>query len=309
MRKGVFIFFLFPAFLWAQDIHFTQWMHNALFSNPAQSGFFEGTYRIHAQQRSQWASVSRPYTTTSLGMDMLVKNIGLGGQLLLDKAGTSRLRNTQFTVSGAYEMAGWRGGLKLGFVNRGIDYSDLQFPDQNESIPSESKSYVDLGLGVLKSLQLTQDKSLQLGMAMHHLNSPNTSFSNFKDPLPMRHQLQAQMQWELSEYWQLLPSLRYQQQSSSREMQWGTHLALDLSEYYQKEIEWMGGALFRWGDAASILLGAQIENSRIAFTYDWNLSDLVPASNGLGAWEISFTHILKQQIPKRPAYQVCPVYL
>ena len=53
MRKGVFIFFLFPAFLSAQDIHFTQWMHNALFSNPAQSGFFEGTYRIHAQQRSQ----------------------------------------------------------------------------------------------------------------------------------------------------------------------------------------------------------------------------------------------------------------
>ena len=28
--------------------------------------------------------------------------------------------------------------------------------------------------------------------------------------------------------------------------------------------------------------------------------DLVPASNGLGAWEISFTHILQQQIPKRP---------
>jgi type IX secretion system PorP/SprF family membrane protein len=237
MRKGVFIFFLFPALLWAQDIHFTQWMHNALFSNPAQSGFFEGTYRIHAQQRSQWASVSRPYTTTSLGMDMLVKNIGLGGQLLLDKAGTSRLRNTQFTVSGAYEMAGWRGGLQLGFVNRGIDYSDLQFPDQNESIPSESKSYVDLGLGVLKSLQLTQDKVVQLGLAMHHLNRPNTSFSNFKDPLPMRHQVQAQMQWELSEYWELLPSLRYQQQSSSREMQWGTHLALDLSDYYQKEIE------------------------------------------------------------------------
>ena len=244
MRKVGFIFFLFPAFLWAQDIHFTQWMHNALFSNPAQSGFLEGTYRIHAQQRSQWASVSRPYTTTSLGMDMLFKNIGFGGQLLLDKAGTSRLRNTQFTLSGAYEMAGLRGGLQLGFVNRGIDYSDLQFPDQNESIPSESKSYVDLGIGVLKSLQLTQDKALQLGMAMNHLNRPNTSFSNFKDPLPMRHQLQAQMQWELSEYWQLLPSLRYQQQSSSREMQWGTHIALDLSEYYQKEIEWMGELFF-----------------------------------------------------------------
>ena len=173
-------------------------------------------------------------------------------------------------------------------VNRGIDYSDLQFPDQNESIPSESKSYVDLGIGVLKSLQLTQDKALQLGMAMNHLNRPNTSFSNFKDPLPMRHQLQAQMQWELSEYWQLLPSLRYQQQSSSREMQWGTHIALDLSEYYQKEIEWMGGALFRWGRCSQHIVRCANRKLTHSLYIRLNLSDLVPASNGLGAWEISF---------------------
>ena len=41
--------------------------------NPATSGFFDGEYRIHAQQRSQWGSVSVPFTSTSLGMDMSLK--------------------------------------------------------------------------------------------------------------------------------------------------------------------------------------------------------------------------------------------
>ena len=66
--------------------------------------------------------------------------------------------------------------------------------------------------------------------------------------------------------------------------------------------------MFRLGDAASLLLGAQMK-TYILLSYDWNVSDLVPASNGLGAWEISFTHILQQQIPKRPAYKVYPIYL
>ena len=63
----------------------------SIFSNPANSGFFYGEYRIHAQQRSQWGSVSVPFTSTSLAMDMSLKGVGLGGQLLLDHAGTSSL--------------------------------------------------------------------------------------------------------------------------------------------------------------------------------------------------------------------------
>lgn len=309
MKRILLILSLLPSCLWAQDIHFTQWMHNPLYSNPAASGFFDGEYRIHAQQRSQWASVSVPFTTTSLGMDIDLKGIGLGAQLLLDKAGTSQLSNTQFNLSGAYEINDWRAGVQLGFAQRNIDYADLYFPDNPESFPSETKSYVDIGLGLMKTIDIAYDKSLQLGLAHFHFNKPNISFTENADALPMRHQLQARMEWELSEYWSLQPHLMCQQQAKSREMILGTTAQYDISEFYQRNIALIGGAMFRWGDAASFLLGAQIENTHIALSYDWNVSDLVPASNGLGAWEISFTHIIQQQIPKRPGYKVCPIYL
>ena len=284
-------------------------MLHPVFSNPANSGFFYGEYRIHAQQRSQWGSVGVPFKSTSLGMDMSLKGVGLGGQLLLDNAGTSSLNTTQFNLTGAYKLGTWRGGVQLGLAQRSIDYSDLLFPDGNESFASASKSFLDVGVGVLKTIEVSFDKSLDLGMAHFHLNKPNTSFTEKGEKLPIRHQLQSNLYWQLSDYWQLQPSLMYQQQSAHRELFFGTKAQVDISEYYQRNIKLISGAMFRCGDAVSILLGAQIESTHLALSYDWNVSSLVPASNGLGAWEISFTHILQKQIPKRPGYKVCPIYL
>ena len=309
MKRITITLLFLPCLLCAQDIHFTQWMYHPVFSNPATSGFFDGEYRIHAQQRSQWGSVSVPFTSTSLGMDMSLKGVGLGGLLLLDNAGTSSLNTTQFNLTGAYQLGTWRGGLQLGFAQRSIDYSNLLFPDGNESFDSESKSFLDVGVGLLKTIEVSFDKSLELGMAHFHFNKPNTSFIENADKLKMRHQLQANLYWQLTDYWQLQPSLMYQQQSTHRELFFGTRAQFDISDYYQRNIKLITAAMFRWGDAVSMLLGAQIENTHLALSYDWNVSDLVPASNGLGAWEISFTHILQQQIPKRPGYKVCPIYL
>ena len=125
MKRIAILLFFLPYLLSGQDIHFTQWMHHPVFSNPATTGLFDGEYRIHAQQRSQWGSVSVPFTSTSLGMDMSLNGVGLGGQLLLDNAGTSSLNTTQFNLTGAYQLATWRGGIQLGFAQRSIDYSNL----------------------------------------------------------------------------------------------------------------------------------------------------------------------------------------
>ncbi len=309
MKMITILLFFLSCQLLAQDIHFSQWMHHPVFSNPATSGLFDGEYRIHAQQRSQWGSVSIPFTTTSLGMDMNLNRVGLGGHLLLDNAGTSSLNTTQFNLTGSYQFGTWRGGIQLGLAQRSIDYSNLLFPDVNESFASEYKSFLDVGVGVLKTIEVSFDKYLELGIANFHFNKPNTSFTENADKLPMRHQLQANLYWQLSDYWQLQPSLMYQEQSVHRELFFGTRAQVNISDYYQRNIKLISGAMFRWGDAVSILLGAQIENTHLAFSYDWNVSDLVAASNGLGAWEISFTHILQQQIPKRPGYKVCPIYL
>lgn len=60
MNRVFVILLLLPYAMWAQDVNFTQWMHNLSFSNPAATVFFDGEYKIHGQQRSQWASVSIP---------------------------------------------------------------------------------------------------------------------------------------------------------------------------------------------------------------------------------------------------------
>ena len=93
----------------AQDVHFSQWHNNPLFSNPALTADFDGDYRITAHQREQWASVSVPFSTTSVGLDMPIENWGLGLQFFRDQSGSSRLSLTQFNLSllVLYKIGNW----------------------------------------------------------------------------------------------------------------------------------------------------------------------------------------------------------
>src|ERR1043165_6323817 len=50
----------------AQDIHYSQFYENALLRNPALTGIFTGDYKIGFDYRSQWAQVSKPYSTVML---------------------------------------------------------------------------------------------------------------------------------------------------------------------------------------------------------------------------------------------------
>ena len=49
----------------AQDIHWSQYNDNQVFQNPGNAGNFNGDYRIIANYRSQWKSVTVPFTTLS----------------------------------------------------------------------------------------------------------------------------------------------------------------------------------------------------------------------------------------------------
>lgn len=308
MRGLLYILFFLPSLLLAQDIHFSQWMHNPLQLSPALTAYFDGDYRLTAHQRGQWASVSIPFNTTTIGVERSFKKVGLGLQFSYDQAGSSRLQNNQLNLSIAVPLADWRLGAMLGFGQRTIDYTDLQF-GVNETFPSQSVSYADMGLGIFRALSLSYDKVLSLGVSALHLNSPNRSLVSEEDLLPIRTQAFAELEWALQTEWSVFPSLMLMDQQPHRELSVGARTTYDISEAYQKEIQLEGGVFHRLGDAVSVLLGVYWEDTHIALNYDWNISNLIPASNGLGAWEVSFTHILQQSIPKRPGYRVCPVYL
>ncbi len=309
MRMFFFILLFIPCLLFAQDIHFSQWMHNPLFLSPALSGDFDGDFRINAQQRGQWGSISIPFSSTTLGGDMRIKKVGLGAQLLLDNAGTSNLKNTQFNLSLATELMGWRGGLQIGFAQRSIDFSQLVFPDENETFPSETVNFLDVGAGIVRQFNLGYDKILQTGFSAFHLNKPNRSFVEENDFLTPRYQVFTQMDWAVSDHLNLCPSIMFMRQNTHRSFFVGSKVQYDINDAYQKNIQLEFGTFYRWGDAIDIMLGIHLDNTHLAFGYDWNVSDLIPASNSLGAWEFSLTHIIHQSIPKRPGYKVCPVYL
>ena len=66
--------------VFAQDIHFSQFNQAPARLNPALTGQFVGGYRIAGIYRSQWASVTVPYSTIAFSGDArnFMKMNGLG---------------------------------------------------------------------------------------------------------------------------------------------------------------------------------------------------------------------------------------
>ena len=89
--------FSFAPCVFAQDLHFSQFMNSPLLTNPANTGFIpDGDYRLGVNYRNQWASITAfPYKTMSVFGDVqLMQNkdntgwLGLGGVILRDLAGS-----------------------------------------------------------------------------------------------------------------------------------------------------------------------------------------------------------------------------
>ena len=308
MKKIVFIFLYTGTTLMAQDVHFSQWYNNPLFSNPALAADFDGDYRITAHQREQWSSVSVPFSTTSVGLDMPIENWGLGLQFLSDQSGSSRLSLTQFNLSLSRSLQDWQLGFQLGFAQRRIDYSDLIFIDDGEFISTETKNYMDIGMGINRTFSFISSE-LNVDYALFHINSPNRSFISSKDKLAVRHQFSSSLDYDLNEKWQFSPSIYYTTQQNQMQFMLGSQISFDISEYYYKYIVLELASYYRFGDALTSLIGIQFEQSQLAFSYDWNISDLVPASNYLGAWELSFAHIIQSKVLSKPKYKTCPAFL
>jgi len=307
MKNWIYILLFCPFLGFTQDIHFSQWYNNPLFLNPANAGQFDGDYRVTAHQREQWASVSVPFNSTSVAFDMPFKSWGFGTQLLRDQSGSSNLSLTQLSFSVARFVDSWSFGLQFGVAQQRIDYSDLYFLDPGEQIPSLSKSYMDIGLGISNILNISESE-LKTGYSLAHFNTPNRSFYSTKDALPAKHQLTANLKKPLSLHWELEPFIYYALQDKQAQCIIGSNVSFDISEYYYKDIKLEAGSFYRLGDATGLMLGLNWQNSHLAFSYDWNVSHLVPASNYLGAWELSFRHIIKSYMP-RPAFKTCPTFL
>lgn len=314
----------------AQDPHLSLWQYAPLYANPAMGSVYNGQFRASVHYRNQWYAIlgNDAFKTIHASFDARLPvfdadYISLGFNVLSDKAGQSRYGQNLYNLTGGYMkiLSGSnRGGPtqylsasgQVGFGQRGIDYSNLQFSQQfdgsvfnpdaptGENFGENSRTYIDFNAGLMWYGVFDDRFSVWAGLSGFHLNQPSIHF-NDDTAEPLYRKISAQLGGEipLTDDISILPSLLYMGQGPS------TELALGASLRYAQTQHWddvalragfvqriVGGVNGLASDALAISAGLEYQRLMMMVNYDINSSSLSRATNNRGAFELSliYTH-------------------
>lgn len=308
----------------AQDLHFSQFFNSPLSTNPANTGFIpDADFRLGGNYRNQWSSImGQPYKTSSFFADaQLFRDklesgwFGVGALILHDEAGTGSLQSNKIYGSVAYhQMLGLSSlltaGFNAGWANKRIDVSKLKFPDQfdgkffNNTLPTSvvltntNVSYIDVQAGINYAYFPKENIYVNAGYSIHHVNRPRETFFNDQTNngrIPMRHIGFVNALLRVSPNLIINPNMYYTNQAKASELVIGVNGNYNLSEAGEKQL--IAGLYYRLGDAAIPVLGIELNNLRISYSYDATLSSLTKFNNLRGGSEISI--IKKGFYPQR----------
>ncbi len=294
----------------SQDIHFTLFNHSPLFVNPANTGNFDGNWRIAGNYRDQWRAISEPFTTASVSFDkhfyIYNQTIGAGLYIINDNSGAIGLTANKFYLSLAYEKSVrknlLRAGIQAGYAFLAYGGDGLTYPvdwnhDQGQftgSNPSEKSTYPDINLGIIWHTAFHIFEP-EVGISLAHVNFPNESFFDAKERLPLRVHLHGSTKIKLLERIYFLPALLYMNRKSASELVIGTNAGFRILGKRSAVRELTAGVYFRDGffknsDAFSVTGGLTIGRLDVVLCYDINISNLKIATGNKGAFELSFAY-------------------
>lgn len=300
--------------LCAQDLHFSQFFNSPLTTNPANTGFIpDADYRLGVNYRNQWSAVMTvPYKTMSAFADAQVFReklengwVGLGAVILNDVAGSGSLTSTKVYGSVAYhQMLGLSSlvtaGFNIGWANKRIDNTKLKYPDQFDgkffdnqlptsvSLITNHVSYLDVQAGMNYAYFPQENVYINAGYSIQHVNRPKETFfadmSN-QGRVPMRHIGFVNAILKVHPRVIINPNVYFTTQARSSELVLGLNANYNLSEYGEKQL--LAGVYYRFGDAIVPMVGLEIANIRLSFTYDVTMSQLSKFNSYRGASEFS----------------------
>lgn len=337
MRRIALISCLLVFIAWlplsGQDIHFSQFHHAPMVYNPALTGAFDGDWRFIGNQRTQWRSVTVPYSTLGSSVDWRNtadrEGLHTGLSIYQDRAGDSRLNTLSVNLASALQVARssdslhtFTIGMQLGVTHRRIDYSELSYDSQwngfsysasansGEQFARDARAHMNLNLGFAWRYYQGRRHELNAGIALHNANGPRQSF--FDDPsirLDLRVSFSGWGHWEVDEEWDAMGGLLVSRQGTYTEV-----IPSAGARYIINESQGLFRTLFaylsyRSRDAGFITVGMDYDQWRGAISYDFNTSDLRPASNGRGGLELSLVYIIHKFRPPERGRLLCPEYL
>lgn len=316
-----------------QDLHFSQFMHNPLLTNPANTGFNpDYDYRIGASYRNQWWGLPVPYKSMSLWGDVQLMRdkfvngwLGVGGVLLRDVAGAGNLTSTKGYASVAWHQEiGYTslisGGFNIGFASKNIDLTKFRWENQwngrffDANFPSGEQfaftqiSYLDLQAGINYAWFPNENVYLNAGASIMHINQPRESFFSqdvSDNKVPQRYTGFINASIKLNDQWIVNPNVYYSNQAGSSEIVGGMMAQYNLGQYGEQQV--LGGLYMRAGDAVIPMVGMQWADWRLTFSYDATTSQLRQYNNGNGAIEFS---LIKMGVfeGRTPRQSRCPAF-
>lgn len=317
---------LLPSYLLGQDIHFSQFTMAPLIQNPAMAGALNNA-EAYLNYKNQWKVVTSPYKTYAasgmarIGKPKKDKNFwAVGLSFFNDQSGDGKLTTTtgSFTLTHQIHLSRYHKlglGLQTGFGQAKINAADLQWGSQynpgmgydpslssGENIANPTFSYFDFSSGILWSFNNTAglvktsnnvfNKGCA-GFAVYHINQPSYSFVESGDKLNMKYVFHGNYLISINgSKMALNPGFMFYKQGPAKEIFIGSMVRYNIlpeskySGFYKGAGAYLG-AYLRARDA--VILSAMLELSQytIGFSYDINTSNLRPASNGRGGFEVS----------------------
>ena len=299
---------IYPLLLNAQTPQFSQFYATPLYVNPAFAGnTLEG--RIIGNYRHQWPSISKAFVTYSVSYDhnFSAINSGVGLLVMHDRAGTGGLRFTNIGGQYSYKVQlsrnlAMKAGVNLQYTQRNVNLSKLTFTDQlmrgggvatSETWSGGRKNYFDVAAGLI-----AYTRQFWVGFASHHINRPNESLLGVDSRIPTKYSVHGGVNIPLKKTIKkkvttsIIAAANYKAQAKYDQ--------LDIGAYYN-HFPMVFGLWYRGipgfkayekgygnNDAAILMVGYQLLDFRVGYSYDITISRLL--SNTAGSHELSIIY-------------------
>lgn len=329
----LFVLLFFCSCAAAQDPEFSQYYAAPLYLNPAFSGTATD-HRLIANYRNQWPNIQNAFETSAFSYDYNLDryNSGVGVLVMTDKAGSANLKSTQFNFQYAYKVKlsdnmVLSSGLNFGVGSRSIEFNKLVFyqqidfsrggdyvPPPPSNLNLEGQTYFDFGAGML-----VYSRKVWLGVAVSHLNRPNRSLLGDESAIPVKTSVHGGVRIPLyhgvfkrERTASIAPSFVYKQQGNFDQLDLGTYFFYEpvvVGLWYRGIPVQQNAADNISHDAVVVVLGFQLKNVELSYSYDITVSELGPISGG--AHEVGLklkVERTNQRKRKRERYIPCPTF-
>ena len=297
----------------AQDASFSQYYGHPTYLNPALAGS-KMVPRLTLIYRNQWPAIPSTFVTYAATYDQFVDPIsgGIGFTVMNDTEGDGTITSTSFGAMYSFRMNLSRkmtlnAGFQTSYIQKKLNWDKLIFGDQligrlGQNLPPTQETIPDrLNFGMIDfstGLLLGYKESMYFGVAAHHINRPDNSFTSLNDSkLDMKFTAHAGALIDLRqgldggdiEDMSISPNILYQQQGKFHQLNIGVSFNI-----YPMVIGGWFRHNFENSDAIIGLIGFQHEKMKVGYSYDYTISSLTNSATN-GAHEISFAWLFDRR--------------